>query len=231
MTSIRVHEVAKRLGLSSKETVEKFLALGVPVKGHSSSVSEADVTKLAKTLNGDAKAAPAAPPKAAAAKPAAKAAPAKAAPAKAAPVKQSLLRQSRRPRRRRLRFPPPVPSPPSPQPRPSRRPLQSRQPPTRLRRPPLPLEHPAPRRTVRRRVPHDPRRVADAPTTAEARDPTVPAAGSRARDRTARVEGVRRLPHDPPSRPPRPLPHRWRLRRRWRPPPHRPTAPSTFSTE
>ncbi len=64
MASIRVHEVAKRLGLSSKETVEKFLALGVPVKGHSSSVSEADVTRLVRSLNGDgvAKRGPVTPP-------------------------------------------------------------------------------------------------------------------------------------------------------------------------
>lgn len=98
MTSIRVHEVAKRLGLSSKETVEKFLALGVPVKGHSSSVSEADVTKLVKSLNGDgAKAAPAAATGSAKPSPAAKSqAPAKAAPpakspapAKAAPPAKS----------------------------------------------------------------------------------------------------------------------------------------------
>ncbi len=98
MTSIRVHEVAKRLGLSSKETVEKFLALGVPVKGHSSSVSEADITKLVKSLNGDgAKPAPAKPAGAAktpapakAAAPAKSASPAKsAASAKAtAPAKQ-----------------------------------------------------------------------------------------------------------------------------------------------
>jgi translation initiation factor IF-2 len=52
MPSIRVHEVAKRLGLSSKETVEKFVALGVPVKGHASSVSETDMARLVESLNG-----------------------------------------------------------------------------------------------------------------------------------------------------------------------------------
>jgi translation initiation factor IF-2 len=54
MASIRVHEVAKRLGLSSKEAVDKFNALGILVKGHSSTVSESDVTRLVKALNGGA---------------------------------------------------------------------------------------------------------------------------------------------------------------------------------
>ncbi|MGQ0678753.1 MAG: translation initiation factor IF-2 [Actinomycetota bacterium] len=61
--SIRVHEVAKQLGLSSKEAVEKLVALGVPVKGHASSVTEADIKRLTESLNGGAKPAPDPPAK------------------------------------------------------------------------------------------------------------------------------------------------------------------------
>ncbi|MEX2588015.1 MAG: translation initiation factor IF-2 [Actinomycetota bacterium] len=52
MTSTRVHEVAKRLGMSSKETVSKFVALGVNVSSHASSVSDADIDRLVRSLDG-----------------------------------------------------------------------------------------------------------------------------------------------------------------------------------
>jgi translation initiation factor IF-2 len=52
MAGMRVHEVAKKLGLSSKETIEKLAALGVPVASHASAVSDADVARLTKSLNG-----------------------------------------------------------------------------------------------------------------------------------------------------------------------------------
>lgn len=147
MTSIRVHEAAKRLGLSSKETVEKFLALGVPVKGHSSSVSEADVTKLAKTLNGDAAAAPAAPPKAAAAKPSAKAAPAKAAPAKpAVAAKPAAVKPAAPAAKVAVPAPSPEPAKPAAPPRPAApaKPAATHQAPAA----PAPAETPAPVETA-----------------------------------------------------------------------------------
>ncbi|MGH2707078.1 MAG: translation initiation factor IF-2 N-terminal domain-containing protein, partial [Actinomycetota bacterium] len=37
----RVHEIAKELGLSSKEVIEKLEALGVEVRSHSSMIEEA----------------------------------------------------------------------------------------------------------------------------------------------------------------------------------------------
>ncbi len=51
MASTRVHEVAKRLGMSSKETVSKFVALGVKVSSHASSVSDEDIDRLVKSLD------------------------------------------------------------------------------------------------------------------------------------------------------------------------------------
>ncbi|MBW3591119.1 MAG: translation initiation factor IF-2, partial [Actinobacteria bacterium] len=51
MASTRVHEVAKQLGMSSKETVSKFVALGVKVSSHASSVSDEDIDRLVKSLD------------------------------------------------------------------------------------------------------------------------------------------------------------------------------------
>jgi translation initiation factor IF-2 len=62
MAGMRVHEVAKRLGLSSKEAIEKLAALGVPVASHASAVSETDVARLTKSVNGGKSAAPPAAP-------------------------------------------------------------------------------------------------------------------------------------------------------------------------
>ena len=65
MAKMRVHELAKELGLSSKETIAKLAELGVEVKSHSSSVSEAEADRLRSTRNGGAPApASAAKPKA-----------------------------------------------------------------------------------------------------------------------------------------------------------------------
>jgi translation initiation factor IF-2 len=105
MASIRVHEVAKRLGLSSKEAVDKFNALGILVKGHSSTVSESDVTRLVKAINGGAARQAAA--KAAAAPPPAPPAPPPAAPAPPPAPKQA------------------APAPPAPKPAPPARPQQA----------------------------------------------------------------------------------------------------------
>lgn len=46
MAKVRVHELAKELGLSSKETIEKLAQIGVEVKSHSSSVEEEVADKL-----------------------------------------------------------------------------------------------------------------------------------------------------------------------------------------
>ncbi len=54
MSKIRVHELAKELGLSSKETIEKLGGLGVEVKSHASSVSDEEVARLKESLNGGA---------------------------------------------------------------------------------------------------------------------------------------------------------------------------------
>jgi translation initiation factor IF-2 len=85
MAKVRVHELAKANGVSSKEIIERLAKAGVVVKAAASSV---DVEVAAEALNpkkAPAKKAAAAKP--AAEKPAAKAAPAKAAPAKVAPAK------------------------------------------------------------------------------------------------------------------------------------------------
>lgn len=54
MSKMRVHELAKELGLSSKETIEKLGTLGVVVKSHASSVSDDEVARLKESLNGGA---------------------------------------------------------------------------------------------------------------------------------------------------------------------------------
>lgn len=59
MSKMRVHELAKELGLSSKETIEKLGIVGVVVKSHASSVSDDEVARLKDSLNGGAPAAPA----------------------------------------------------------------------------------------------------------------------------------------------------------------------------
>jgi translation initiation factor IF-2 len=83
MSKPRVHEVAKQLGLTSKEVLEHLEKIGEPVKSHSSTIDEALAERVVAELGNGA-----APAKKAAAKTEsktpAKAAPAKA-PAKAAP--------------------------------------------------------------------------------------------------------------------------------------------------
>lgn len=48
----RVHEIAKELGLSSKEAIEKLEALGVEVKSHSSVIEEAEADRLRELVDG-----------------------------------------------------------------------------------------------------------------------------------------------------------------------------------
>ena len=46
MGKIKIHEIAKKLGLSSKEVLEKAIELGMEVKSHMSGVSEEEAKKL-----------------------------------------------------------------------------------------------------------------------------------------------------------------------------------------
>ena len=86
MAKPRVHEVAKELGLTSKEVLAHLEKIGEPAKSHSSSIEEAVATRVKSELgNGSAPPEPAKPVrKKDAAKPATKPAAAKAQPAKAA---------------------------------------------------------------------------------------------------------------------------------------------------
>ena len=44
--NIRLHELAKELGMTNKETLDLSLALGIDVKSHSSSVQEAQADRV-----------------------------------------------------------------------------------------------------------------------------------------------------------------------------------------
>ena len=46
MGKIKIHEIAKKLGLNSKEVLEKAIELGLEVKTHMSGISEEDAKKL-----------------------------------------------------------------------------------------------------------------------------------------------------------------------------------------
>jgi len=45
MGKLRVHELAKKLGLENRELIEKLATAGIVVKTHSSSVDEAEATR------------------------------------------------------------------------------------------------------------------------------------------------------------------------------------------
>ena len=55
MGKIKIHEIAKKMGLSSKEVLEKALELGLNVKTHLSSLDEKDAEKLESKLSGSKK--------------------------------------------------------------------------------------------------------------------------------------------------------------------------------
>ena len=40
MSRVRIYELAKEAGLKSKELADKLIAMGYPIKGHSSTVDE-----------------------------------------------------------------------------------------------------------------------------------------------------------------------------------------------
>src|SRR5438270_5319994 len=58
MSKVRVHEVAKELGVTSKELIEKLRGMGVEVKSHSSTIDD----EVAAQLRNGGAAAPAAAP-------------------------------------------------------------------------------------------------------------------------------------------------------------------------
>ena len=47
---IKIHELAKEIGLTSKEIIEKALKLGIEAKSHMSVVEDSDVEKIKKSL-------------------------------------------------------------------------------------------------------------------------------------------------------------------------------------
>ncbi|MBO4816311.1 MAG: translation initiation factor IF-2 [Clostridia bacterium] len=55
MGKIKIHEIAKKLGLNSKEVLEKALELGIEVKTHMSSVSEEEAKKIESKFSGSKK--------------------------------------------------------------------------------------------------------------------------------------------------------------------------------
>ena len=50
MDSIRVSELAKELGLTSKEVIEKFAEVSIVVKSHSNTVTPTQIRKLKEHL-------------------------------------------------------------------------------------------------------------------------------------------------------------------------------------
>lgn len=53
MARTRVHQLAKELGLSSKEALEKLASLGIEVKSHSSTLEDAEAGRLRTLVRGD----------------------------------------------------------------------------------------------------------------------------------------------------------------------------------
>ncbi|MBR6034132.1 MAG: translation initiation factor IF-2 [Clostridia bacterium] len=54
MGSIKIHEIAKKLGLTSKEVLKKAQELGMEVKSHLSGITDAEAGKLEKSFNSHA---------------------------------------------------------------------------------------------------------------------------------------------------------------------------------
>ena len=51
MGKIKIHELAKKLGLNSKDVLDKAIELGVDVKSHMSSIEEKDANKIEEKLS------------------------------------------------------------------------------------------------------------------------------------------------------------------------------------
>ena len=52
MGKIKIHEIAKKLGVNSKEVVEKAIELGMEVKSHMSNIEEEEAKKLESKFSG-----------------------------------------------------------------------------------------------------------------------------------------------------------------------------------
>ena len=52
LSKIKIHEIAKKLGVNSKEVLEKAIELGVEVKTHMSSVDEKDAKRIEAKFSG-----------------------------------------------------------------------------------------------------------------------------------------------------------------------------------
>ena len=52
MAKIKIHEIAKKIGVNSKEVLEKAMELGLDVKSHMSSVEEVDAKKIESKFSG-----------------------------------------------------------------------------------------------------------------------------------------------------------------------------------
>ncbi|MCL2355389.1 MAG: translation initiation factor IF-2 N-terminal domain-containing protein, partial [Oscillospiraceae bacterium] len=58
MSKVKIHEVAKKLGLNSKEILEKAEELGIEAKTHLSGISEEEAKKIESNFAGAKKEAP-----------------------------------------------------------------------------------------------------------------------------------------------------------------------------
>ena len=48
---VKIHEIAKKIGINSKEVLEKAIELGMEVKTHMSSVTEEEAKKINFSMN------------------------------------------------------------------------------------------------------------------------------------------------------------------------------------
>ena len=52
MAKVKIHEIAKKIGVNSKEVLEKAMELGLDVKSHMSSVEEDEAKKIESKFSG-----------------------------------------------------------------------------------------------------------------------------------------------------------------------------------
>jgi len=97
MAKMRVHQIAKELGLASKDAVDMLTKLGVDVRNHASTIEDADAAKLRGLVrNGSATAAAATPGVPAPTAPTAPSAPSLAISARPTAVRSARARPPRR---------------------------------------------------------------------------------------------------------------------------------------
>ena len=51
MAKVRIHELAKDMGISSRELLDKLVALGLPVKNHMSTIPSQEVERIKNMVN------------------------------------------------------------------------------------------------------------------------------------------------------------------------------------